>query len=90
MIELTFRGTPAGGTPQDIIVRIHEPFRSPPGAGAPGAEWPWSIVVEVDGRPFTTYGVDPLEAIEAGAKGTAIVVRGVYDDVDPPIEPRQP
>ena len=91
MIEFTFKIIPGnGGAPRDLVVRIHEPFRSAEGAGPPGAEWPWSVVVDVDGRPFTTYGVDPLDAIEAGAKGAAIVLFGVHEDhtIEPPIERR--
>src|SRR5262249_31668047 len=39
---------------------------------APDARWPWAATVDVDGRPYTTYGVDPLDAIEsAGAMATA-------------------
>jgi hypothetical protein len=86
MIEIPFK---AGSPPRAIVVRIHEPFPSAPGAGPPGKEWPWSIVVDVDGRPSTTYGVDPLDAVENASNHAAIVLHAVYgDDLDPPVEPR--
>ena len=84
MIELPFKVTSDGGEPRDLLVRIHEPFRSPP-----EAKWPWSITVDVDGRPFTTYGMDPLDAVENGAQHAAIVLREIHGDaLDPLIEPR--
>ncbi|WP_437579406.1 hypothetical protein [Sorangium sp. So ce887] len=84
MIELTFRVTPDDGEPRDILVRIHEPTRNPP-----EKEWPWAVTVDLDGRPFTTYGMDPLNAVEHGAQHAAIVLRGVHGDaLDPPLEPR--
>jgi hypothetical protein len=83
MISLTFRVT-SSAEPRDIVVGLHEPTRSPP-----DAKWPWDIVVEVEGRSYTTYGMDPLDAIENGCQHAARLLRGVYDDtLDPPIEPR--
>ncbi|WP_437761022.1 hypothetical protein [Sorangium sp. So ce1389] len=84
MLELTFKLTPEEGEPRDIVVRIHEPTRNPP-----EKKWPWAVTVDIDGRPSTTYGVDPLDAVENGAQHAAIVLRGVHGDaLDPPIEPR--
>jgi hypothetical protein len=84
MIEFTFRVTEDGGEPRDIVVRIHEPFRSPP-----DAKWPWSITVDVDGRPSTTYGMDPLDAVERGCQHAAILLRELHGDaIEPPLEPR--
>ncbi|WP_080599062.1 hypothetical protein [Sorangium cellulosum] len=84
MLELTFKLTPEEGEPRDIVVRIHEPTRNPP-----GKKWPWAVTVDIDGRPSTTYGVDPLDAVENGAQHAAIVLHGVHGDaLDPPIEPR--
>ncbi|WP_437313820.1 hypothetical protein [Sorangium sp. So ce385] len=84
MIELTFKVTPDGDEPRDIFVRIHEPTRSPP-----EEEWPWSVTVDLDGRPFTTHGMDPLDAVETGARHAAIVLREIHGDaLDPPLEPR--
>ncbi|WP_437727573.1 hypothetical protein [Sorangium sp. So ce861] len=84
MIELTFKLTPEDGEPRDIVVRIHEPTRNPP-----EEEWPWDVVVDIDGRRTATYGVDPLDAVENGARHAAFVLRGVHGDaLDPPIEPR--
>jgi hypothetical protein len=85
MIELTFKVTGNGGEPRDILVRIHEPFRNPP-----EEKWPWAVTVDVDGRPYTPYGVDPLDAVENGARHAAILLREIHGDVlDPPIEPRR-
>ncbi|WP_437940991.1 hypothetical protein [Sorangium sp. So ce341] len=84
MIELTFKLTPEDGEPRDIVVRIHEPTRNPP-----EQEWPWDVVVDIDGRRTATYGVDPLDAVENGARHAAIVLRGVHGAaLDPPIGPR--
>ncbi|KYF93783.1 hypothetical protein BE17_07200 [Sorangium cellulosum] len=84
MIELTFKLAPDGGEPRDVVVRIHEPTRNPP-----EKQWPWAVTVDIDGRPSTTYGVDPLDAVENGAQHAAIVLRGGHGDaLDPPIEPR--
>ncbi|WP_437631291.1 hypothetical protein [Sorangium sp. So ce854] len=84
MLELTFKLTPEEGEPRDVVVRIHEPTRNPP-----EKKWPWAVTVDIDGRPSTTYGVDPLDAVENGAQHAAIVLRGVHGDaLDPPIEPR--
>ncbi|WP_437571680.1 hypothetical protein [Sorangium sp. So ce542] len=84
MIELTFKLTPEDGDPREILVRIHEPTRNPP-----EKKWPWAVIVDIDGRPSTTYGVDPLDAVENGAQHAAIVLRGVHGDaLDPPLEPR--
>ncbi|HTN89070.1 MAG TPA: hypothetical protein VL242_35575 [Sorangium sp.] len=84
MLELTFKLTPEDGESRDIVVRIHEPTRNPP-----EKKWPWAVTVDIDGRPSTTYGVDPLDAVENGAQHAAIVLRGVHGDaLDPPIEPR--
>ncbi|KYF47975.1 hypothetical protein BE08_45360 [Sorangium cellulosum] len=84
MIELTFKLTPDGGEPRDVVVWIHEPTRNPP-----EKQWHWAVTVDLDGRPFTTYGVDPLDAVENGARHAAIVLREVHGDaIEPPIEPR--
>lgn len=84
VIELTFKVTSDGGEPRDISVRIHEPTRNPP-----EKKWPWAVTVDVDGRPSTTYGVDPLDAIENGAQHAARLLRGIHGDaLDPTIEPR--
>ncbi|WP_437570148.1 hypothetical protein [Sorangium sp. So ce542] len=84
MIELKFRLTPEDDEPRDILVRIGEPTRSPP-----DKKWPWAVRVEVDGRHYTLYGDDPLDAIESGAQHAAGLLHGVYGDaLDPPIEPR--
>jgi hypothetical protein len=84
MIELTFKLAEEGGESRDLLVRIHEPFRNPP-----EEEWPWAIHVEIDGRRSFTYGVDPLDAIESGARQVAIVLREVHGDaIEPIIEPR--
>jgi hypothetical protein len=84
MLELTFRATTDEGELRDVLVRIHEPTRNPP-----EKEWPWAVTVDIDGRRTATYGMDPLDAIENGARHAAIVLRGVHGDaLDPPIEPR--
>ena len=84
MIEFTFKVTSDGSEPRDLVVRIHEPTRNPP-----TKEWPWAATVDIGGRPYTTYGVDPLDAIENASRHAAIVLREVYDDaLDPPLEPR--
>ena len=84
MMDLIFKVTGEGGESRDIVVRIHEPTRNPP-----EKKWPWAVTVDIDGRPSTTYGVDPLDAVENGAQHAAIVLRGVHGDaLDPPIEPR--
>jgi hypothetical protein len=85
MAEVTFKLTPAdGGAPRDVVVRIHDPFPNPP-----GATWPWAATVDIDGRPYTTYGVDPLDAIENASQHAAIVLRNLHGSaLDPPIEPR--
>ncbi|MGK3985471.1 hypothetical protein [Sorangium sp. So ce136] len=84
MMDLIFKVTGEGGESRDILVRIHEPTRNPP-----EKKWPWAVTVDIDGRPSTTYGVDPLDAVENGAQHAAIVLRGVHGDaLDPPIEPR--
>jgi hypothetical protein len=85
MLELTFKLTTGDDAPRDVVVRIHQPFRS-----APNEKWPWSITVDVDGRPSTTYGTDPLDAVENGAQHAARLVRIMHEDsLDPPIEPRK-
>ncbi|WP_438005463.1 hypothetical protein WME89_43190 [Sorangium sp. So ce321] len=84
MMELIFKVTGEGGESRDILVRIHEPTRN-----RPEKKWPWAVTIDIDGRPSTTYGVDPLDAVENGAQHAAIVLRGVHGDaLDPPIEPR--
>ncbi|WP_437304844.1 hypothetical protein [Sorangium sp. So ce388] len=84
MMDLIFKVTGEGGESRDIVVRIHEPTRNPP-----EKKWPWAVTVDIDGRPSTTYGVDPLDAVENGAQHAAIVLRGVHGDaLDPPVEPR--
>ncbi|XYH95953.1 hypothetical protein ACMHYB_50560 [Sorangium sp. So ce1128] len=84
MMDLIFKVTGEGGESRDILVRIHEPTRN-----TPEKKWPWAVTVDIDGRPSTTYGVDPLDAVENGAQHAAIVLRGVHGDaLDPPIEPR--
>jgi hypothetical protein len=83
MIHLAFKLT-ADPDPRDIVVVLHEPTQNPP-----DARWPWAIAVEVEGRSYTTYGMDPLDAIENGCQHAARLLRGVYGDaLDPPIEPR--
>ncbi|WP_437821896.1 hypothetical protein [Sorangium sp. So ce1078] len=84
MIELTFKLTPEDGDARDVLVRIHEPTRNPP-----EKKWPWAAPVEVDGRQYSIYGMDPLDAIENGARHAAILLHGVHGDaLDPSIEPR--
>ena len=84
MIALTFKVT-EDGVSRDLAVRIHEPARNPP-----EKKWPWGVNVEVDGRTYLTYGVDPLDAIENGAQHAARLLRGMFDDaVEPTIEPRK-
>ncbi|WP_437304848.1 hypothetical protein [Sorangium sp. So ce388] len=84
MMDLIFKVTGEGGESRDIVVRIHEPTRN-----TPEKKWPWAVTVDIDGRPSTTYGVDPLDAVENGAQHAAIVLRGGHGDaLDPPIEPR--
>jgi hypothetical protein len=52
-------------------------------------EWPWAVTVDIDGRPSTTYGMDPLDAVENGSRHAAIVLHGVHGDtLEPPLEPR--
>jgi len=85
MIQLTFKVTEEGEQSRDLLVRIHEPFRS-----SPEEKWPWSIPVDVDGRRFVTYGMDPLDAVENGALHAAIMLHGLHGDaLDPPLEPRK-
>ncbi|WP_437758557.1 hypothetical protein [Sorangium sp. So ce1389] len=84
MIELVFKVTGDGSGSRDILVRIHEPTRTPP-----DKNWPWAVPVDVDGRRNDVYGVDPLDAIENGARHAAIVLREIHGDaLDPPLEPR--
>jgi hypothetical protein len=84
VIRLTFKAT-SGREPRDILVDIHEPIRSPP-----EAKWPWAITVDVEGRSYTTYGVDPLDAIENGSQHAARLLHGLHHDMlDPPLEPRR-
>lgn len=83
MIEFTFKVT-EDGEPRDTMVRIHEPSRNPP-----EMEWPWSATVEVAGRPYPVWGVDPLDAIENACQHAAIVLRELHGDaLDPPLDPR--
>jgi len=85
MIELTFKATEDGGEQRDQIVRIHEPFRNPP-----GEKWPWAVRVEVYGRRNVMPGEDPLDAIESAARHAAIVLRTIYGDaLEPFLEPRK-
>jgi hypothetical protein len=89
MIELIFKLTEEGGGTRDVVVRIHEPFRNPP-----ELEWPWAIPVDVDvdvdGRRFVTYGMDPLDAVENGARHAAILLHGLYGDaLEPVLESRK-
>lgn len=84
MLEVTFKLTMEGNASRDIVVRIHEPTPT-----LPEKKWPWAVTVDVDGRPSTTYGVDPLDAIENGARHAAIVLREIHGEaLDPPLEPR--
>lgn len=87
MIEIRFKTTSEGGEggePREVIVCIHEPVRNPP-----DAEWPWAARVDVDGRSYTTYGVDPLDAIDNASMHAAILLHSLYDKaLDPPVEPR--
>ncbi len=85
MIELTFKVVRDGGEPRDTTVRIHEPSRNPP-----EMEWPWSATVEVAGRSYPVWGVDPLDAIENACQHAAILLRQIHGDdvIEPPIEPR--
>ena len=84
MIEIRFKATSEGDEPRDVIVRIHEPMRNPA-----DATWPWAATVDVDGRSYTTYGVDPLDAIDNASTHAAILLHGLYDKaLDPPVEPR--
>jgi hypothetical protein len=83
MIELIFKVTEDGGGTRDLLVRIHDPFRNPP-----EQNWPWAVRVDFDGRSYTPYGMDPLDAIESGARHAAILLREIYGDaVDPRLEP---
>jgi hypothetical protein len=84
MLELIFKTTKNGEEPRDLRIRLHEPTRNPL-----DQQWPWSIAVEVDGRTTTTYGMDPLDAIENGARHAAILVREGHGVTDPPLEPRK-
>ena len=85
MIELTFKLTTDDGESRDLLVRIHEPFRN-----APEETWPWAANVEVDGRPYAVYGMDPLDAIENGAQHAAILLHKIHGDaLDPFIEKRK-
>lgn len=82
MIELTFKSTK--GEPLDIVVRIHPPARNPP-----DMQWPWAVTVDVEGRPYTTYGVDPLDAVENATQHAARLLREVHGEtLEPAIEPR--
>jgi hypothetical protein len=48
------------------------------------------VDVDVDGRRFVTYGMDPLDAVENGALHAAIMLQGLHGDaLDPPLEPRK-
>ncbi|AUX26727.1 uncharacterized protein SOCEGT47_072970 [Sorangium cellulosum] len=84
MIELVFKVTGEDGVSRDIVVRIHEPRSNPS-----EEKRPWAVTVDVDGRTFTTWGDDPLDAVENGARHAAILLRGLHGDaLDPPLEPR--
>ena len=84
MIEFTFKITEDGGESRDTIVRIHEPLQNPP-----EMKWPWSATVDVAGRPYPVWGMDPLDAIENACQHAAIVLRELHGDaLDPPLEPR--
>ena len=82
-IQLTFTTTGSTG-PRDIGVELHEPTRNPP-----DAKWPWSIVVDVEDRSYTSYGLDPLDALENASQHAARLLLGQYGDtLAPPIAPR--
>ena len=84
MIEFIFKLTPDDGAPRDISVRIHAPTRSPP-----EKTWPWTSILEVDGRSYAEPGSDPLDAIESACQHAARLLHGLYGDaLDPRIEPR--
>ena len=84
MIELTFKVTEEGGETRDTLVRIHEPFRSPPERNLP-----WAVSVDIVGRRNVVTGVDPLDALESAVRHAAILLRGLYGDaVEPFLEPR--
>jgi hypothetical protein len=84
MLELTLKTANNAEESRELRIRLHEPTRNPP-----DQQWPWSITVEVDGRTTTTYGMDPLDAIENGARHAAILVREGHGTTDPPLEPRK-
>jgi hypothetical protein len=85
MIELTFKVTEDDGGQRDLIVRIHEPVRSPPERTSP-----WAVPVDFDGRRNLVTGEDPLDALESAARHAAILLRTIYGDgLEPFLEPRK-
>ena len=84
MIEFTFKMTIAGNEPRDFVVRIHSPIRSPPERSQP-----WTVIVDVDGRPHHIRGNDPIDAIEWGARFAAGYLHGM-EGLDPAVDPPHP
>lgn len=76
-LELTFEVKQGGN--RQISVRIHPPYQS-----SPDAKWPWSIDVEVEGRTYELYGMNPLDAVENAAFHAAGLLNGQYGEAITP------
>ena len=82
-LKLTFTMNDISG-PRDVVVELHQPTQN-----SPNAKWPWSITVDVEGRSYTLYGLDPLDAIENGSQHAARLLHGQYaNTLHPPVVSR--